>query len=76
LNATFNGFREEAYNITRAFELRFSSTNLAGVTTPDYGYKILSGTYRETVTGLNKSNVFAGGVFRLNRVSEIATLNQ
>ena len=76
LNAEFNGFREEAYNITRAFEFRFSSTNLAGVTTPDYGYKVVSGTYRETVMGLNKSNVLASGVFRLNRVSEIDRLNR
>jgi hypothetical protein len=76
LNATFNGFREEAYNVTRAFELKFSSTNLAGATTSDYGYRTLSGTYRETVTGLNKSNIFAGGTFRLTRVAEIGVLNQ
>jgi hypothetical protein len=76
LNAAFNGFSEEAFAITRAFELRFSTTNLSGFTTPDYGYKVLTGTWRETVSGLNKSNIFASGVFRLNRVSEIGVLNQ
>jgi len=76
LNATFNAYREEAYNITRAFELRFSPTNLTATAAPDYGYKVLTGTYRETVTGLNKASVVAGGVFRLNRVSEIGALNQ
>jgi hypothetical protein len=76
LNVTFSAFREEAYAVTRAFELRFSATNLLAATSPDYGYKILTGTYRETVSGLNKSNVVVGGVFRLNRVSEIGVLNQ
>ena len=76
LNATFNGFSEEAYSITRAFELAFSPTNLVGGTPADYGYRVISGRYRETVTGLNKVPVIASGTFRLNRVSEIGALNQ
>ena len=76
LNSTFDGYREEAYAVTRSFELRFSPTNLLATTATDYGYKFLTGTYRETVTGLNKASVVAGGVFRLNRVSEIGVLNE
>lgn len=76
LNVAFNAYREEAYNVTRSFELRFSPTNLTTTAATDYGYKVLTGTYRETVTGLNKASVIAGGVFRLNRVSEIGQLNQ
>ncbi len=76
LDVDFRTTRLEAYDVTRAFELRLSPTNLVGATTADYGYKMVAGTYRETVTGLNKSNLVSSGTFRLNRVSEIGTLNQ
>lgn len=76
LDESFVGYKEEAYNITRAFELQFSPTNVTGVVTPNYDYRTITGVYRETISGLNKSNVYAGGVFRLNRVAEIGVLNQ
>jgi hypothetical protein len=76
LDVDFETFKAEAYKITRTFELRFSSTNPSGATAADYGYKVLAGTYRETVTGLNKAPIIASGTFRLNRVSEIGVLNQ
>ena len=43
---------------------------------PGYGDSLLVGTYRETVTGLHKTNIVASGPFRLTRVSTTAVLNQ
>lgn len=43
---------------------------------PGYGESLLMGTYRETVTGLHKTNIVASGSFRLTRVSTTSVLNQ
>jgi len=76
LDATFQNFRAESYQIARSFTLAFSPTNTAGAATPDYGYQAVAGTYRETVTGLHRAAIHASGPFRLTRVSEIGVLNR
>jgi hypothetical protein len=65
LDATFQQYKAEAYAITRSIELEFSSTNIAGVSSTDYGYNTLSGIYRETISGLHKTNLMTQGTFQL-----------
>ena len=78
LDARFASFREEAYQITRSIELRYSSSDPAGpsIASLDYGYNILGGVYRESITGLHRNNIVAQGTFRLTRVSNTPVLNQ
>jgi hypothetical protein len=66
----------QGYVITRNLELTFSSDNTTGRAQPGYGYDVFAGAYRETVSGLHKSNIVATGTFTLNRVDVTPTLNQ
>lgn len=75
LNARFDGPAIEAYSTTRQIELEFTTTPPAGPAAPDYGYNVMGGNYRETISGLHKTNLFVSGAFRLTRVSMIADLN-
>lgn len=76
LDDRFVNYREEAYPVQRAISLQFSTTPPPGVSDPDFGYREQAGTYRETVTGLNKSAIHCQGTFRLTRISDIAELNR
>ena len=76
LDDRFTSYKEEAYPVQRSLTLQFSSTPPPGVSDPDFGYRMQAGTYRETVTGLNKAALNCQGSFRLTRVSDIAELNQ
>jgi hypothetical protein len=70
---------KEAYRITRQIELQFSAQDPAGtasVESLDYGYQVMGGTYRETVTGLHKNPIVAQGQFRLTRLAVTGVLNQ
>jgi hypothetical protein len=68
--------RQEVYRIMREISLQFSNAPPAGVSDVDYGYRVQAGTYRETVTGLNKNPIRCRGTFRLTRVSDVGALNQ
>jgi hypothetical protein len=79
LDATYANFKEEAYRIFRNLELRYSATDPAGTNTLsalDYGYNVMGGVYRETITGLHRTNIVAEGTFRLTRVVNSPVLNQ
>jgi hypothetical protein len=70
---------KEAYRVERRLELQFSAQDPAGassVQSLDYGYDVIGGSYRETVTGLHKNPIVAQGQFRLNRVAVTGVLNQ
>lgn len=76
LNARFDGPAIESYPTSRQIELSFASSPPAGgAVTADFGYNLMGGTYRETMTGLHKKAINVSGTFRLNRVSQIAQLN-
>lgn len=62
----------KGYEIRRTLEIRFSSPieNIAGID------QLKSGTYRETLTGLQKGSVVVTGSIHLNRVDVNPTLNQ
>ncbi len=63
----------KGFNIQRVIELEISPPPLNA--SPGYGERTLQGIYRETVTGLHRTNIVVRGTFRLNRVSQTATLN-
>ena len=43
--------------------------------TPDYGYGVIGGHYRERIFGLHKQPIQVSGTFELNRASAIAELD-
>lgn len=65
----------ESFTVRRDIQLAFSSTDLDGLASSQYGGEIMGGNYRETVTGLHRTPIVIQGTFRLNRVSLINTLN-
>jgi hypothetical protein len=75
LTPRFDGPVMEAYDTVREIELEFSATPPAGTSSPDYGYNVLGGTYRETIYGLHKADLYVRGTFLLTRLSTIAELN-
>lgn len=77
-DAHFSSVTEEAYAITRQIQLTFSATApLSGQPiTGNYGYDALAGVYRETISGLHRTDLFVQGSFNLQRVSTTGVLNQ
>lgn len=76
LDPTFRNFVAEAYTVTRHIELQFTSADPTGRASPDYGYGVLGGTYRERVSGLHKDDLWVSGTFRLARAAVTGVLNQ
>jgi hypothetical protein len=79
LDATYQHSKDEAYQVTRNLELRYSATDPAGTNSAlslDYGYNVIGGVYRETLAGLHRTNIVAQGSFRLTRVANSPVLNQ
>ena len=61
------------YDLTRVIELEVSPP--PANPPPGYGDSVLDGLYRETVTGLHRTNIVVGGIFRLTRLTPTAELN-
>jgi hypothetical protein len=82
LDARFTSAKAEVYQIRRSFTLTFTSAAPTdevggrGSDAQDYGYSTLGGTYFETVQGLHRNSIAAGGFFRLQRVAETGVLNR
>lgn len=76
LDVTFMNYKEEAYGVTRQIELTLTPTDPTQFSSADYGYTVVGGTYRETITGLHKDSLVTSGTFRLTRVANIGVLNQ
>lgn len=62
------------FDITRVIEVGLSAapTNAP----PGYGERVLDGVYKETVSGLHRTNIVVNGTFRLNRLATTGVLNQ
>ncbi len=66
----------ESFLIRRQMEFNLLDADpRGGSASPDYGYSEIAGLYFETVTGLHQYPIRAQGTFRLQRISEIASLN-
>jgi len=55
----------ESWNVTRAVKLTFAGTDPTGAADEDWNRTVCGGTYRETITGLNKTPIIVEGAFRL-----------
>lgn len=62
----------EAYTIDRQVEFDFSPV---GTGVPSYGVDGLDGIYREAVSGLHKVPLVTSGIFSLQRISTVSSLN-
>jgi len=61
--------------LSRAVTLRFTADDPEGLDVPGWGSDILGGTYEEKITGVHQNEIYVQGRFRLNRVSDVGTLN-
>jgi hypothetical protein len=65
----------ESFTVRRDIQLAFSSTDLDGLVSSQYGGEIVGGRYTEIVSGLHRNPIVVQGTFRLSRVSLITTLD-
>jgi len=65
----------EAYAVTRKIELEFTGTDPVSTNSPNFGYSVMGGIYRETLTGLHKDPIRLQGTFRLTRACLTSELN-
>ena len=66
---------KESFTITRKCDFRFTATPPDGKYVAGWGTTVLGGTYSESISGLHKQDLTVGGTFRMQRVSEIATID-
>lgn len=76
LDAQYTGTAQpaEVYDVTRAITFEFDSAGANAF--PGYGYDRVSGVYRETISGLHKTDLAVDGSFILTRVATTGVLNQ
>jgi hypothetical protein len=75
LDERFGSFRPEAYAVTRSLEFEVMGEDPTGYSAPDYGYGVVGGVFRETLTGIHHQPVRLQGEFRLQRISDDPELN-
>ena len=56
----------ESWSVTRRVSLTFAGSDPLGAN-DDWNKTVCGGTYRETITGLNKTPIIVEGAFRLNK---------
>jgi hypothetical protein len=66
---------KESFTITRKCDFIFTATPPDGKYVAGWGTTVLGGTYLESISGLHKQDLTVGGTFRMQRVSEIATID-
>ena len=65
----------ECYDITRNLTFTTDAGPALNETRPGWGDRFLTGTYFESINGLNKNPIQVAGRFEISRISTIATLN-
>jgi len=74
-------FVPEAYAVTRRIQLRFTQDDPERPTPsspnpPGWGYSVVGGVYRETLSGLHRRDITVEGTFRLQLASMNDELNR
>ena len=64
----------ESWNVTRQVKLTFAGTDPTGAANEDWNRTVCGGTYRETITGLNKTPILVEGAFRLYKTLDTQEL--
>ncbi len=65
----------ESFTFSRDIRLEFTTTDPANMGDPAWGFDLIGGIYRETLSGVHKSDIHVQGTFTLNRVTSVAVLN-
>lgn len=79
LDAQFLNYKQEAFQVTREMQFLFLANNPEYPDVddpPGWGYQIMGGEYRESISGLHKNTIFIEGEFKLQRVAATPVLNQ
>ena len=66
---------KESFDLVRELSLTFQANDPEGLNLPGWGDTMVGGTYKETLTGIHRQDIYASGTFRLQHVSSVATLN-
>jgi len=64
----------ESWNVTRTLMLTFAGADPTSIAEEDWNRTVCGGTYRETLTGLNKTPIVVEGAFRLTKVLDTPVL--
>lgn len=64
----------ESHRVVRDIRLNFHSSPPTGLTNPAWGTTLLTGEYRETLSGLHKRGITTKGVFALHKVASTSIL--
>jgi hypothetical protein len=65
----------ESYTFTRDIKLTFQEQDAEVLALPAYGYDVKGGIYTEQISGVHRRDITVQGTFILNRVSDVAILN-
>lgn len=65
----------ESYTFTRDIKLTFQDQDAEVLALPSYGYDVQGGVYEEKISGVHRRDISVKGSFLLNRVSDVAVLN-
>lgn len=65
----------ESYSFTRTVRLEFEEQDPEALQLPNWGYDLIGGTYKETISGVHRNDIYVQGTFRLTRVSDVLELN-
>ena len=65
----------ESWSVTRRVSLTFAGADPLGAN-DDWNKTVCGGTYRETITGLNKTPIIVEGAFRLNKTLDTPELRK
>jgi len=66
----------ESWTVTRTVKLTFAGSDPAGYADADWNRTVCGGTYRETISGLNKTPVIVEGAFRLTKTLDTPVLTE
>jgi hypothetical protein len=67
---------EDGFEIVRTLTIAFDPTEDGLAVPGGYGIQRLTGTYRESITGLHKVALITAGTVELSRISTVGRLNQ
>ncbi len=66
---------KESFSFSRDIRLEFSAEDPEQLGVPAWGYDLIGGTYRETISGVHQKDIHVQGRFRLNKVVDVPVLN-
>jgi len=66
---------KESFSFSRTVRLEFTEQDPEQLGLPEWGYALVGGIYHESLSGVHQNDIHVRGTFRLNKVVEVAVLN-